>query len=140
MSSAVYFPDFAHCLSLFVTPLWDERFFGQPLPKLPMEWIAPNFLDRTVGPMRLVRLATSGGPAQQDPVGSPVTGAAEPLWIHECFQEVDRVPIDPLPVLGQEPGHPPQQMRGQVRDFDPRQDQEAKVVGDQADVPSTSFR
>ena len=90
--------------------------------------------------MRLVRLATSRGLAQHDPVGSSVTSAAEFLWIHERFQEVDRVSIDPLPVFGQEPGHPPQQMRGQVRDFDPRQNQEAKVVGDQADVVSTSFR
>jgi len=28
-------------------------------------------------------------------------------------------------------------MRGQVRDFDPRQNQEAKVVGDQVNVPPT---
>ncbi len=77
-----------------------------------MEWIAPNFLDRTVGLMGLVRLATPCGPPQQNPIGGPVTGPTELVRIHERFQEVDRVPIQAPPVLGQQAGHPPQQMRG----------------------------
>ena len=99
-SSLVICPDCARsssCFSCFnwwtsngiSAPRFDGSCFGKPLAKTPTERIAPDFLDRTVGPMRLVRLATSGGPAQQDPVGSPVTCAAESLWIHERFQEVD---------------------------------------------------
>ena len=46
------------------------------------------------------------------------------------------MPVDPLPVLRQDPRHPAQDVRRQVRDLDPRQDEEPQVVRQEAEIPA----
>ena len=42
--------------------------------------------------------------------------------------------VNPLPVLGQDPRHRPQDMRGQAGNLYPGQDQKPGVAGDQGEI------
>src|SRR6266851_946212 len=43
--------------------------------------------------------------------------------------------VHPLPIFRDSPRHPPQDVRSQMIDCDPRQDQKPRVVGEEANVP-----
>ena len=47
--------------------------------------------------------------------------------------------VQPLPILRNTPGHAAQNVRGQVRDFHPRQNQKARVVCQQVHVALARF-
>ncbi len=69
-----------------------------------------------------------------NPVRSPVACAFKSCCIDEGFQEHNRMPIDLLPVLGKEVGHPPQEMRSQMGNLHPRQNKEPSVLDNKRDV------
>src|SRR6516162_2122249 len=96
--------------------------------------------DRAVRYVAVGSLAPPRRLPQPDPVRSVVTGAAESLRIYEGFQEVQWVTIEALPVLGDAHRHAAQNVGCQMLDFDPRQNQEARVVGEEANVASSRFR
>jgi len=96
--------------------------------------ITENFLAGTIRPMPLICLATSCGTPQKQPVGGSIPCSIKTLWIDKALEVVQPVGIGLLPVATQPLGHTSQQMRGQMRDFDPRQHQKAPVVGNGVDV------
>ena len=53
--------------------------------------------------------------------------------------KIDRMPVDALPILRDLPGHAAENVRRQMRHFDPRQNQKACVVSDEADVAPPRF-
>ena len=53
------------------------------------------------------------------------------------LREINRMTVLPLPILRQSADQPSQNMRGQVRDPNPRQDQKARVVSHQPNVAPT---
>src|ERR1019366_3668427 len=53
--------------------------------------------------------------------------------------EVNRMSVLPLPVLGDPRRHAAQNMRRQVLDSYPRQNQESRVVSEEVDVATTRF-
>src|SRR5205085_5596874 len=83
--------------------------------------------------------ATARSPAHQYPVGSAVAGSAKTAGIDEGLGEVDRMAVHPLPVCGQRARYAAQYVRSQMRHFDPRQNQEARVVGIEAEVGRARF-
>src|SRR4051812_48848382 len=88
----------------------------------------------------MIVFAAPCGMSQQDPVSGPITGSAKPAGIDEGFGEVNRMAVHPFPVAAQGAGHLPQKMRGQVRNPNPWQDQEPRVVGEEANVPPPRLR
>src|SRR5664279_4879602 len=102
--------------------------------KSAMEWKPQHLFDRPVRPMRLIVFTAPCGSSQYCPVRRPIAGSAEPFRVNEGFQKIDRVPVDAFPVLRDLAGHATQDMRGQVRNSDPRQNQKPSVVGEEADV------
>src|SRR5450631_4038763 len=99
--------------------------------------ITQNLLDRPVGNIAVGLFASTSSPSHQYPVGRSVTGPAESLRIDERLQEVNRMPIHLLPVIGDPRRHAAQQMRCQMLDPHPGQDQEARVVSDEADAAAS---
>ena len=87
--------------------------------------------------MGLIILSPACGFAKINPVGRLVTGAPETCCVHKGLQEVDRVPIEPLPVLSKPPGHSTQDIGSQVRHPDPGHNQEAAVIGNQVEILSS---
>src|ERR1017187_4977708 len=104
-----------------------------------MEWKPQHLFDRPVRPMRLVVFTAPRGSSQHYPVRRPITGPAESFRVDEGFQKIDRVPVDAFPILRDLPGHAAQDVRSQVRDSDPWQNQKARVVGEEADVAPPSL-
>src|ERR1035437_7133159 len=90
---------------------------------------AEDFLDRAVRLVGLVVFAAPGSESEQLPVRRAVTGSAKTSGINEGFREVDWMSIHPFPVVGQGAGHLPQNVRRQVRNANPGQDQETRVIG-----------
>src|SRR5580704_12251619 len=84
-------------------------------------------------------LASARRPAHQHPVGRAVAGPEKTTGIDEGLGEVDRMAVHPLPVPGQRARYAAQYMRSQMRNFDPGQNQEARVVSYEADVAPPRF-
>ena len=82
-------------------PIWLQR-------------IDPDILDGDRPGMTAILPAPSLGLAEQDPVGSPVTGAAVATAIHKSFYEHGGDAIAGLPVRGQSGEGQTQHMRGQI--------------------------
>ena len=80
--------------------------------------------------MAPIVLAATGGQAQFLPVGRPVAGAGIALGIDEGLQIMHRMAIERLPVGGNPPRGSAEEMRGEMRDAHPGQDEEAALVGD----------
>ena len=66
--------------------------------------------------------AASLGLAQRDPIGGPIAGACKALVIHEGLQQIEGLTILGLPVGGDPAADPAQDVAGQVRHAQPRQD------------------
>ena len=84
-------------------------------------------------------MTAAAGQAQANPVGRPITAPAEARRIDEGFQQMNRMGIERLPILGDPPRHPPQEVTGQRPHLHPRQNQETGVVGDQVQVAPAHF-
>ncbi len=78
--------------------------------------------------------ASPRGLPQVYPVGSPVAGPLEAFGIDEGLQQIERMPIDLLPVPGDPPCHLSQQMGCEVGNRDPGQQEASAVVGYEVDV------
>src|ERR1035437_8870427 len=103
-----------------------------------MEWKSQHLFDRPVRPMRLVVFTAPRGSSQHYPVRRPITGPAESFRVDEGFQKIDRVPVDAFPILRDLAGHAAEDVRSQVRDSDPRQNQNGGVVGEESVVAPPS--
>ena len=89
-------------------------------PEILPQWIEPEFFERSVGLFGLIVLASTCAHPDKLPVGGPITGAPESLRINERLQQVNRMMIESLPVLGDKLGHFAQQMAAQSGNHDPR--------------------
>lgn len=80
----------------------------------------------------------TGSLAHHLPISCPVASAGEAARINKRLQQKNGVPVFLLPIGGELPGDAPQQMTGQVGHARPRQNQQARVVGEiiQAALPS----
>ena len=76
----------------------------------------------------IVAAAALGG-AYIAPVGRPVAGAPESVYLHEGLQHEQAMAVLFLPVPPDTPGDDGKDVAGQVGNPHPRQDQEAGVVG-----------
>src|ERR1019366_6324524 len=99
-----------------------------------MEWKSQHRFERPVRPMRLIVFFAPPGSSPPLPVRLPLTGPAAPFRVDEGFQKIDRVPVDALPILRDLAAHAAEDVGSQVRDSDPRQNQKARVVGEESDV------
>ena len=68
----------------------------QSLAEVPHQWVAQHLLDRAVGLMRHVCLATPRRHTQDSPVGRPVARAVKALRVDEGLQEVNRVRVQAM--------------------------------------------
>ena len=66
---------------------------GEAFAEILHQRIAQDFLDGTILLAAPRILAESLRQPQPDPVGRPVAGATEALWVDEGLEVVDRVPI-----------------------------------------------
>ena len=80
------------------------------------------------------------GQAQRAPVRRAVAGAGKARGIDEGLGQKDRVSMHRLHVPRQAPQAQPQHPRGQVRHRARRQDDKARVVGDQMQAPELLLR
>ena len=80
------------------------------------------------------------GQAQRAPVRRAVAGAGKACGIDEGLGQKDRVSMHRLHVPRQAPQAQPQHPRGQVRHRARRQDDKARVVGDQMQAPELLLR
>ena len=78
--------------------------------------------------------------AQRAPVRRAVAGPGKARDIHEGLRQKDRISMHRLHVPGQPPQAQPQHPRGQVGHPTRRQDNEARVVGDQMQAPELPIR
>jgi|HubBroStandDraft_1064217.scaffolds.fasta_scaffold91430_3 hypothetical protein len=107
---------------------------------MPRQRQPEDFLDRAVWFVGVVVFAAPGSEPEQLPVSRAVAGAAKTLGIDERFCELHRMVVNPFPVVGQRAGHLSQNVRRQMRHAHPRQNQEARVIGDETDVAPPRFR
>src|ERR1019366_10265827 len=75
----------------------------------------------------------------QHPVGGAVAGPAKTAGIDEGLREVDRMGVHSLPVSGQRARYAAQYVRRQMRNLDPRQNQETRVVSNESNVAPARF-
>jgi ATP-dependent exoDNAse (exonuclease V) alpha subunit len=104
-----------------------------------MPVLTEYFFDWAVRHIAVGLLAAARCFAQQHPVGCAVTGSAESFRIDERFQEVNRMAVRLLPIVGDPRRHAAENMRCQMLDAYPRENQKARVVGEESDVASPRF-
>jgi hypothetical protein len=90
--------------------------------------------NRIGKPIVDVPFASSLGEAHMNPIGCLIAGSFESLAIHKGLQEDDRVVVDFLPVSWEDFRHPPQEVRCQMGNLDPRKNEEAGILGNKIDV------
>ena len=122
---------------------WNQRGrFHSPRPILaiegafpiPSQGPEPDILFRLVGlPVPVVAPAPLGGP-DAGPAGGPVNGAGVARGLDEGLDEHGRGVVALGPVIGQAPADEGQDVRTQVGDIDPGQDQESRVVDHEGKV------
>ena len=101
---------------------------------MPVERIDPDGFDRQQCLVVDIELAAAGGLSEAERVGSLVGGATKALLLDEGFEQERVVTVLELPVGGDLPGGASQDGRGQILAFDPRQDQESRIVHDPVQV------
>ena len=74
------------------------------------------------------------------PVGGPIAGALESLCLHKGFQQIYRVAIEIHPVPAHHPCRQAEQVRCQILDPDPGQDEKARVVRNKPDTEGATLR
>ena len=75
----------------------------------------------------------------QLPVGRAITRSAKTRSVHEGFQQVDGMRVEPLPVLRNKLRHASQNVRSEMIHSHPRQNQKARIVGQQVHVAPPRF-
>ena len=101
---------------------------------IPSQGPEPDIFFRLVGlPVAVVAPAPLGGP-DAGPAGGPVNGAGVARGLDEGLDEHGRGVVALGPVLGQAAADEGQDVRTQVGDFDPGQDQESRVVDHEGKV------
>ena len=88
----------------------------------------PDGLFRLVVFLVSVVASAPQGDSDLGPAGGLVGGAGEARGFHERFDQHGRGVVTLGPVFGQMPTHDGQDVRGQVGDSDPGQDEEAGIV------------
>jgi hypothetical protein len=63
-----------------------------------------------------------------------------PLGIDAGLQKINRMPVDTLPVPGDAARHLTQNVRGQMRNVDPRHNEIARMVGEKTEITPPHFR
>jgi hypothetical protein len=76
------------------------------LAEIPGQRITQNRFDGSIRFIGMIVLAAAGGIPQIDPIGRPVAGSLETLFVHKGLQIMDRVKISPLPIPTDKLGHP----------------------------------
>ena len=107
---------------------------GKDLPKVFGQGIKENRLNGQQILVGAVPFASAPGGAHGDPIGRLVAGSLEASGIHEGLQQRQRVMVGPLPIGGEDAGHSPEEMRGQVGNADPREDKESGILGEEMDI------
>src|SRR5580658_10418505 len=82
------------------------------LPEPAMKWQAQHLLHGSRLFERRRAMPTACGRADDLPVGRAITGPAKTRSIDEGFQPINRMRIEPLPVLRNQLRHAAQKMRG----------------------------
>ena len=82
-------------------------------------------------PVALVLARPSGGLPHAHPVGRLVTGAPEPVLLHEGLQHVKGMAVALLPVGGDSLSDLPENMAGQMSRLEPTARSENAVIGDE---------
>ena len=101
---------------------------------VPSQGPEPDILFRLVLlPVPVVVPAPLGG-ADMDPAGGPVDRAGVARGLYESLDEHGRGVVVLGPVLGQAPADEGQDVRAEIGDFDPGQDQESRVVDHEGKV------
>src|ERR1700676_3250936 len=103
------------------------------------QWKSEHFFDR---PRRLLTgsiLAAPRGAPQYLPVCRAITGAAKARRIDKGFQIVNGMRIDTQPILRHTLTHVTQNVGGQMRHLNPRQNQKARVISQQVEVSFSGF-
>ena len=104
------------------------------------QWIAEDIFEASIGFSGLVVLASAGSKAEIAPVGRFVTGTGKsPLGIDEGLKPYNPMCVDTLPVLRYPPGNLSQEVRRQVGDAHPGEDEEAGVDSDLMEIGDTLF-
>ncbi len=88
-----------------------------------------DVLDRDAQCAVAVLAAPSLGLADADPVGGAVAGALEAGAVDEGLDQMDWMAVLGQPVGREAAGYAREQVRGQMRDANPGEDEEAGVVG-----------
>jgi len=78
--------------------------------------------------------AAPRGLTDADPVRSLITGAPKAITFHKGFQEIYGMAVFLYPVRTDTPGDSAQNVAGQVRNFDPGQNQKPHVVGHEFEI------
>jgi hypothetical protein len=104
------------------------------LPEVFDKGVKKNSLDRNTMAMGRVPSPSTLGETHGNPIRSPITCSFKSCGIDEGLQKHNGMLIDPLPVLRKEFGHPPQDMRSQMRNLHPGQNKEAGILDDKLDV------
>jgi len=107
---------------------------GKDLPKVFGQGVKENRLNGQQILVEAVPFASAPSGAHGDPISRLVAGSLEASDIHEGLQQREGVMVGPLPIGGEDAGHCPEEMRGQVGNLDPREDKESGILGEEMDI------
>lgn len=96
--------------------------------------VKKDSFNRTRKPVVNVPFTSSLGETHMNPVGRLIAGPLESFAIHKGLQKDNRMVVNFLPVLWEDSGHSAQEVRCQMRNLDPGQNEEAGVLGNKMDV------
>ncbi len=101
-----------------------------------MQGIKINVLDRGLmpGAVGAVLASASLGLADPYPIGGSISSAGKTVALHKALQQINGMAIFGLPIPVDAAGNPAQNITGQVRHPRPRNNQKARVVGDEREV------
>ena len=105
-----------------------------------MQWVAEHFFDGPVGAVGLVIFAAASSVPEQYPVGRTITSPTKARGIDEGLRKVNRVAVHAFPIIGKSRRHTSQNVRRQMENPDPGQNQKARIVGNEADIAPPRFR
>ena len=107
---------------------------AEGLGKACCEGIEEDVFDGLEAEWGFVEFAAALGVADMKPVGGAVAGAAKALGVDEGFQEDGGEAVAAFPIVRELVSDASEDVRGEVGDVNPRQDQEAGVVDHEVEV------
>src|SRR6266849_6083006 len=99
-----------------------------------MEWQAQHLFHRSRLFKRRRAMPAALRRADHLPVGRAITRPVKTRSIDERLQPINRMRVNPLPILWNEFCHAAEKMRSQMFYTNPRQNQKARVVSQQMHV------